>query len=119
MVHLVLASVELPQQRHSALSQVRNPTANRSRQMADKIQGDQMSSFMALMYGEAYCADGPKGSVGSPGPQTVISQFHHEIMRNGEAQITEKMNLIRLLRDETNSASVYARCVAIVGERQP
>lgn len=26
--------------------------------------------------------------------------------------------LIRILRDETNSASVYARCVAIVGERQ-
>lgn len=31
----------------------------------------------------------------------------------------EKLDLIRLLRDETNSASVYARCVAIVGERQP
>ena len=28
----------------------------------------------------------------------------------------EKLNLIRLLRDETNSSSVHARCVAIVGE---
>lgn len=29
----------------------------------------------------------------------------------------EKLDLIRILRDETISATVYARCVAIVGER--
>jgi len=39
--------------------------------------------------------------------------------RRLDAQRAEQLDLIRLLRDETNSASVYARCVAIVGERQP
>ena len=32
------------------------------------------------------------------------------------SRVQEKLALIRLLRDETNSAAVHARCVAIVGE---
>ena len=36
-----------------------------------------------------------------------------EMIQEGRA---ERLALIRLLRDETNSSSVHARCVAIVGE---
>ena len=62
------------------------------------------------------------------GPQMAAAEVKNRLLGASAAEFAqreaaddltrrqEKLNLIRLLRDETNSSSVHARCVAIVGE---
>jgi len=65
-----------------------------------------------------FMTGGLNASVGSSDVRSIRFDGNGGV-RSNAALADDAKRLISILRDETNSASVYARCVAIVGERQP